>query len=112
SNSESDNESNSESNSEYNSESDSESNSESNSESDSESESESDNESVSKSKKSKSKKDTGLQKYKSYLKLHKKNKYTICKRKVIKDIYCSGNAYIGYSDCEEIYLNIWKMKIK
>ncbi|AEX62000.1 hypothetical protein CE11_01023 [Megavirus courdo11] len=90
---------------------DSEYESESNSESNNESESESDNESVSKSNKLKSKKDIGLQKYKSYLKLHKKNKYTICKRKVIKDIYCSGNACVDYSDCEEISLNVWKMKI-
>ncbi|AVL94491.1 hypothetical protein ma105 [Moumouvirus australiensis] len=95
-------------------------------ESDSESDSESDKElkngfesdepilikSDNKSKPNKSKKITGLEKYESYIKLFRKRKYTICKRKMIKDIYCTGYACIGYTDCEEISIDVWKIKIK
>nr|WBF70341.1 hypothetical protein [Megavirus caiporensis] len=56
-------------------------------------------------------KNDGLEKYKTYLKLSKKKKYTVCKRKVIKDIFCQKCARIGYSDRGEISLNVWKMKI-
>ncbi|AZL89596.1 hypothetical protein QKC54_gp0918 [Megavirus baoshan] len=56
-------------------------------------------------------KDTGLKEYKSHIKLFGKKRFTICKRKIIKDIYCNGHAYIDYTDYEQISFDIWKMKI-
>ncbi|AGF85689.1 hypothetical protein QJ854_gp093 [Moumouvirus goulette] len=104
-----------------NTDSEYDSDSESDNKSDNESNNESDNgfesdepkfdESNNKSISNKSIKDVGLKEYKSYKKLFGKRKLTICKRKVIKDIYCTGHACIGYTDCE-IFIDAWKMKIE